>query len=177
LIYRRNAFISTRGTYGFIKNKQLKMTYCQHDSYLEVLGNKIVEFLNNTSIEELNKIFDSIVLIDKDNLPTVEELVKCDKILKDLNIKTENGIKNWNDIFISAEGHLEVYQKDFKYMTDDIDFMTDPISCEYSYIINLDRNLLVIRTKNGIALFDLDNIPEDWIYDSKLQMGIFEKNI
>ncbi len=153
------------------------MTYCQHDSYLEVLGNKIVEFLNNTSIEELNKIFDSIVLIDKDNLPTVEELVKCDKILKDLNIKTENGIKNWNDIFISAEGHLEVYQKDFKYMTDDIDFMTDPISCEYSYIINLDRNLLVIRTKNGIALFDLDNIPEDWIYDSKLQMGIFEKNI
>lgn len=153
------------------------MTYCHNDSCFEGLGNRIVSFLNSTSIEELNKIFDSIILLDINNLPGVEELKRCDNLLKELNLETSDGIKNWNNILASAEGHPEVYKKNFNYMTDDIDFMTDPISCNYAYMINLDRNLFVIRSKNGIALFDLDNIPDDWIYDAKLQMGILEKNI
>lgn len=137
----------------------------------------MVEFINNTSIDELNKIFDEITLIDRDHLPSIDELVRCDDILKELKISSTGGIKDWNTVLINAEGHPEIYKYGFKYMTNDKDFMQDHIFCTYSYLINLDRNLFVIKSSYGVALFDLNNIPSDWIYDAKIQMGIFEKDI
>ena len=169
--------IITRGIYGFIKNNELKVTFCSSDSYLEGLGNKMVDFINNTSIKELNEIFDEITFIDFDNLPSMEELFRCHNILCDLNLSSKGSIKDWDNILGVAEWNPEVYKNGFKYMTDDKEFMSDKFFCEYSYLINLDKNLFVINCNNGIAMFDLDNISSDWIDNAKIQMGIFEKEI
>ena len=41
--------MGTKGTYGFFKNGESKLTYNQFDSYPEGLGTNIVEFIKSSS--------------------------------------------------------------------------------------------------------------------------------
>jgi len=107
--------MSTRGAYGFVKNDVFKVTYNHHDSYVKYLGKSIFDFIKNTSIEEMNQIFDKIKLIE-DN--------------EDNYWKMEN-----------YQGKLSAYKKDLDIMIDNYEFFSGSHS-QYSYIINLDLNTL-----------------------------------
>ena len=54
--------MGTRGLYGFRKNGKDKITYNHWDSYPEGLGQNVLNFVKETSIEELNSIYDKIIL-------------------------------------------------------------------------------------------------------------------
>ena len=49
--------MSTRGIYGFRKNGEDKLTYNHYDSYFSYLGENIINFVKETPIHEVNKIY------------------------------------------------------------------------------------------------------------------------
>lgn len=108
--------MSTRGLYGIRKKGMDKLTYNHYDSYPGGLGNDIVELCKNNSIQDLNRLYDLIELVDSEELP-----IKLQSI-EDL----QRAIDNNQRIF----------------MSNDSEFIKNSLFCEYAYIINLDDNVI-----------------------------------
>jgi len=177
--------MGTRGCYGFYKNGEDKLTYNHYDSYPNYLGVDVVEFIRETSIEEMNEIFDKIVMIDGSSIPTKEQIEECSKFYN--GSVGEGTRKDWYCLLRSSQGDLKVYKESLKYMIDDKKFMGDSLFCEWAYVINLDDKLFEIyrgfqkslvenRYKKYVLLpvdnyynvkllktYPLDDISEDWI--------------
>ena len=179
--------MSTRGAYGFYKNGVDKITYNHYDSYFSGLGEEIVNFCRNTTIEDMSKIFDKIILVKEDDKPTIEDM---ENYVGFSNLKVgEQTLQDWYCLLRDTQGNLEEYKKEnVKHMIDSKEFLGNSLFCEYAYIINLDTNQLEIYTgfnkvptqnryakyrdleyNNGycecnlVYSFDLTNIPENWI--------------
>ena len=175
--------MSTRGIYGFRKNNIDKVTFCHGDSYLEDLGNEMVNFIKDTSIETMNKIFDKIILVGLLDEATKEQIKQCKKYSNlEVNIRS---LKDFTCLLYNTFGSLDVYRdEELKYMIDASKEITNIYLCEYAYIINLDTNEFEIyapmyykviedrynsednegETKcRLIKKYKLDNIPNNWI--------------
>lgn len=186
--------MSTRGAYGFIKNKNIKATYNHFDSYLGGLGAEMVDFIRSTPISELNKIFEQIKLVNQRDIPNGKDKNNILKFLKKYNLENSynpknfgNGKKDWYYYLKETQGHPELYKKGLNFMTDDKEFLEDNLFCEYSYLIDLDNNELIVRSDEKEVKFDLANIPENWMEiaepglentcKDKFMNLIFDKNI
>lgn len=132
--------MGTRGLYGFRKNAIDKCTYNHFDSYPDYLGDVMVRFCKETSITEMNDIFDRIILVSNDNRPTQQQIDECIKYYNG-NV-SEQSIFDWYCLLRDAQGNPNVYKNGLKYMIDDSEFIKDSLFCEYAYIINLDTNCL-----------------------------------
>lgn len=132
--------MGTRGLYGFRKNGVDKLTYNHWDSYPDYLGDIVVGFCKSTTIQELNEIFDRIVLVDNNNRPTKKQIDECIKYYD--GSVSEQSVDDWYCLLRDTQGNLDVYKNGLKYMLDDKDFIKDSLFCEYAYIINLDTNCL-----------------------------------
>lgn len=132
--------MGTRGLYGFRKNGEDKLTYNHFDSYPDWLGRKVVEFCKETSIEEMNKIFDKIVLVDENVKPTRTQILECIKYY-DNSVSTQS-VEDWYCLLRDAQGNLNAYKDGLEYMIDNQEFIKDSLFCEFAYIINLDTNCL-----------------------------------
>jgi len=132
--------MGTRGLYGFRKNGIDKTTYNHYDSYPDYLGAMIVKFCKETSIEEMNEIFDRIVLVDEDSKPTKQQIAECmDYYDSDVSKQTP---EDWYCLLREAQGAPDAYKNGLKYMIDNHDFIKNSLFCEYAYIIDLDTNIL-----------------------------------
>ena len=145
--------MSTRGIYGFRKNEVDKLTYNHYDSYPEGLGRKVIEFIGNHTIEELNKIYDKIIMVDNESTPTEEQIKECEKYA-DISV-SEQSLEDWYCLLRNSQGDLFAYD-DLRYMINNADFILDSLFCEYGYIINLDTNRLEIY-KGFQKVFDPTN--------------------
>lgn len=132
--------MGTRGLYGFRKNGVDKTTYNHFDSYPDWLGHEVVKFCKETSIEEMNEIFDRIVLVNEMDKPTKKQISECIEYYNE-NVSTRS-VDDWYCLLREAQGDLNAYKRGLKYMTDGSDFIKDSLFCEYAYIINLDTNCL-----------------------------------
>jgi hypothetical protein len=169
--------MGTRGLYGIRKNGVDKTTYNHYDSYPEVLGEDIVGFIKTTTIEEMNRIYDKIEMVNDSFVPSDAELVAW-KLTDKIGEKFD-----WYSFLREFQGNLDAYKGDLKYMMDDSDFILESLFCEWAYIINLDHNVLEIykgfqtkpndgryvKKKEGeyypcklVATFSLKDIPENW---------------
>lgn len=175
--------MGTRGVYGFVKNNVDKLTYNHFDSYFNGLGVDIVDFIRKTSIEEMNQIFDKIIMVKETDIPTVEQVIKCYQFAN-LNVGTQC-VSDFYCLLRETQGDLFAYKNtELIYMIDDKDFIKNSLFCEYGYIINLDSEKLEIYiggTKEKInnryntepfegyyqceliKEYPLENIPENWI--------------
>lgn len=182
--------MGTRGIYGFYKNKVDKLAYNHWDSYPDILGKNIVDFIKETNIEEMNNIFDKIILVDQNSEPTLEQIRECKK-WADLSVSSRQ-LNEWYVLLRKTQGNLNAFKTDLKYMIDGKDFIKESLSCEWGYIINLDTNKFEVyrgfQTENQdnrykltqnevdrlkkeyeyyncklIKEFDLKNVPEDWV--------------
>lgn len=132
--------MGTRGCYGFRKNGVDKLTYNHFDSYPECLGRTMVEFCKETSIPELNEIFDKLILVNENAKPTAEQIKEC-KQYYDGNVSRQT-VEDWYCLLRNAQGGLDAYKNGLKYMIDSHNFIKNSLWCEYAYIINLDTNKL-----------------------------------
>lgn len=162
--------MSTRGAYGFIKHKEAKVSYNHFDSYLEGLGNKMVDFIRNTSKEELNDIFDKIILVNQTDKPNKEQNEEISNFLSNLGLENDYKIENfgsgerdWYYLLSNCQGSPELFKQGLRYMTDDKTFLEDHLFCEFAYLIDLDNDKLVIQSDGREVSYDLDNIPDNWI--------------
>lgn len=131
--------MGTRGLYGFRKNGVDKTTYNHFDSYPECLGRNILEFIRNHG-EKLNSIFDNIIMVNEDDIPTKEQIEEC-KEYCDTSVSKQTE-EEWYCLLHETQGDLEPYINGLKYMIDSHEFILDSLFCEYAYIINLDTNKL-----------------------------------
>lgn len=135
--------MGTRGCYGFRINASDKVTYNHFDSYPEGLGVTVVEFIRNTSDDEMKEIAKKIELVSECNLPTPEQITIC-KEAGLVNLDVNSGKEeDWYCLMREAQGDLSVYKK-IPYMTDSKDFLADSLYCEWAYIINLDESVLEV---------------------------------
>ena len=132
--------MGTRGCYGFRKNGIDKLTYNHYDSYPDWLGRNIVKFCKNTSIKEMNEIFDKLILVDENSKPTAEQIAECSKYY-DGSVSNQT-YSDWYCLLREAQGELDAYKDGLRYMIDSNEFIKDSLFCEYAYIINLDTNNL-----------------------------------
>jgi hypothetical protein len=175
--------MGTRGTYGFYKNGVSKLTYNHFDSYPENLGADIVKFVRSCTIEELNQIFDSIVMIDERSMPTLMQIKECEQWY-DASVSNQTRT-DWYCLLRNAQGDIFALKQGLKYMLNHKDFIKESLFCEWGYIINLDTNELEIykgyqrRPNNNryackadedgyyncalIRSYPLDEISENWI--------------
>jgi len=134
--------MGTRGVYGFYKDNTDKLTYNHLDSYPSWLGNQIVNFVKSTSIEEMNQIFDKIILVNENDKPTTEQIKDCEKFTN-LGVSSQS-TNDWYCLLRESQGDLNVYKSDLKYMIDGKEFIKDSLWCEWGYVINLSSNILEI---------------------------------
>lgn len=62
--------MGTRGCYGFRKNGMDKLTYNHYDSYPDYLGKIMATFCKETSLDEMNEIYDRLILVNENDKPT-----------------------------------------------------------------------------------------------------------
>ena len=132
--------MGTRGCYGFRKNGIDKITYNQYDSYPDCLGRTMVEFCKNTSIQEMNEIFDRIILVDGYDKPTPEQITACRSYYNG-NVGRQSP-DDWYCLLREAQGEPNAYKNGLRYMIDSHEFIKDSLFCEYAYIIDLNTNKL-----------------------------------
>ncbi len=134
---------------GFNKNGLLKGQYNHYDSYVEGLGKRIIEVINNIPKEEriqlLNQTYDRIELVGDAMQPTQAQIDYCVRnMLYDENVGNQS-VNDWYCLLRNTQGNLQVYLNGCKYMYNGNDFLKDNVFCEYAYIINLDTKKLEIR--------------------------------
>lgn len=128
--------MGTRGLYGFRKNGVDKTTYNHWDSYPAWLGKNVLNFIKGHTVEELNNIYDKIIMVDSTDEPSQEDITKYEKYA-DLSVSNKS-YKDWYCLLRGCQGDLEPYGEDLEHMIKDEDFIKDSLSCEHAYIINLD---------------------------------------
>jgi len=134
--------MGTRGAWGFRKDNIDKIAYNHYDSYPSGLGETIKHFIVKHSIEELEKTFYRIILIDGNTPPNEEQIKQCSKFL-DLGVSNKTK-QDWYCLLREAQGNPEAYVNDLVYMVDSAAFLKDSLFCEWAYIINLDTKRLEI---------------------------------
>lgn len=137
--------MGTRGACGWRKGGIDKVSYNHFDSYPEGLGEDVVEFIKNHKGTDGYKlqceVFDKIVLVGEQTVPTKEQIEECKGYL-DLGVSGQSD-QDWYCLLHEAQGDLGAYTDEgLKYMTDSSGFLTDSLFCEWAYIINLDTNRL-----------------------------------
>ncbi|HBD94633.1 MAG: hypothetical protein A2355_02580 [Spirochaetes bacterium RIFOXYB1_FULL_32_8] len=179
--------MSTRGAWGFFRNGEsaTKITYNHMDSYPEFLGQNVVDFIRNSSIDELNTIFDKIILVDNSEKPTEEQIDEC-KSFANTDVST-GSLYDWYCLLRNTQGQPELYKENLRYMLDSGKFLKDSLFCEWAYIINLNTNELeiyrgfrkkpnkksnrykILNSENGyysceiLYTYPLDKIPDNWL--------------
>lgn len=134
--------MGSRGVYGFYKNGIDKITYQHGGSYPRELGESIIKFIMSATIEEMNNIFNKIIIVDEESSPTGKQIEECKQYF-DSNIRNNN-MDDWYCLLRKSQGTLIPYKDDLKYMIDSKDFIKSSLQCEWGYIINLDNNELEI---------------------------------
>lgn len=164
--------MATNGVFGFNKNGVVKATYNHSDSYPQCLGNAILKYAADHTVEQLNVICDSIQMIDTTIEPTPYE-VDIWMPFTDLHVGSHS-TKDWYCLTRNAQGNLAAYEKTKQMPAGGEIFMKERY-CSYAYVINLDDNTLDFYTGawawarssadtfKGVGkskVFPLDNLPE-----------------
>jgi len=134
--------MGTRGAYGFHKGGVDKITYNHFDSYPIGLGADVAAFVCQHTDEEMNAIFDRIILVATNEKPTGDQIAECMPFF-DGNV-SEQTPEDWYCLLRKAQGNLEAYAGGLRYMVDQADFLKDSLFCEWGYVINLDKGVLEI---------------------------------
>lgn len=131
--------MGTRGTYGFIKNGEKKLSYNHFDSYPSGLGEKIKEYITTHSISQMNETFDKIRMVSDEKTYNVDFINNplYEKYLK-FSDNGVNGGCGWYALLRNVQGNLSAYDDP------DLDVMLEGEGDEWEYVLNLDTNELEV---------------------------------
>lgn len=138
--------MGTRGVWGLRKNGHTIAVYHHFDSYPEGLGYGFTEFLKKNTNEKLSKMFDNIVEIDPDSVPTEEQKQYCAQMLWcNLDVSTRS-TADWYCLLRETQKpenwQFAVDHGKMVYVDNYIDFIKDSLYCEYAYIYDVNSRAL-----------------------------------
>ncbi len=120
--------MGTRGVWGFYKGGESKLTYNHYDSYPDYLGDIIVNFVNTTPTDELNQIFNRIIMVDGQTIPTLQQVEEC-RAYANTDVSTRS-ISDWYCLLRETQGNPEAYKGSLRYMLNNNRFIEDSLFCE-----------------------------------------------
>ncbi len=135
--------MSTRGAIGFIVGEDEKITYNHFDSYPGGLGVDILAWCRKADWDAVKANADRILLVTEETPPTkdqIKELIAAG--VANLSV-SEQTVEDWYCLMREAQGNLDAYLE-LGLMPDGTDFPMDSLFCEWSYIVNLDTNMLEV---------------------------------
>ncbi len=142
LLKKEMSSMGTRGAYGFHMNGKDKITYNHFDSYPIGLGSDVAAFIQRHTDERMAAIYDQIVLVDTEMVPTKEQIEECMPYYRP---GVSRGTpEDWYCLLRGAQGSLEAHANGLRYMIDKATFLKDSLFCEWGYVINLDTGILEI---------------------------------
>ena len=158
--------MGTRGLYGIRKDGIDKCTYNHWDSYPDYLGRKVLNFCAKHNIKELSKLYDNIKIVYENEIPTKEQIETCKK-LGYANFGVSTGSEtDWYCLLRNLQGNFHAYTDCINngnkmYMLDYADFKDSPF-CEYTYIIDIDNEVLKFQDELEIPFNEInfDTIDE-----------------
>ena len=133
--------MGTRGTTGFRVNGKDYISYQQFDSYPDGVGVSVCD-----AVKEIMKDKDKAVilagklqLVGDNKKPTAKDIEALAEYT-DLGVSNQN-TDDWYCLLRKTQGDPMAILKS-GYVKDSAGFMADSLFCEFSYIINLDDDIL-----------------------------------
>ena len=139
--------MSTRGLYGLRQNGVDKCIYNHFDSYPDWLGREVLEFCATNNFERLSILFNNILMVQVDSIPTKAEIEICkEEGYANFNVSSQSET-DWYCLLRNLQGNFKAYTECINkystvFMIDNINFIKNSLFCEYAYIINLDNKSL-----------------------------------
>lgn len=166
--------MATSGVYGFINEGEIKATYNHSGSFLYDLGESIVGFINSTSLEEMKKICNGLIMVNELEAVYEEQINECKPIIeqhgdmfihynkliekappeyKDIMRRIHYPYDNrhqddWYSLLRPAQGGLNAWKHGLKYMTYSSDCVGD---MNYTYLLDLDKEQLIIYRMSSMV--------------------------
>jgi hypothetical protein len=139
--------MGTRGSYGFIANGVLKMTYNHWDSYPTGLGKDIAEQLttllkDGMDQQKLIAAGAAVRVVDPDSKPSLLDVAAL-KEYANVGVGYQN-MDDWYCLLRETQGKLNVLLVDTKVMIDGITFPSDSLFCEWAYVADFDNMKLEV---------------------------------
>lgn len=139
--------MGTRGMVGAIADGRLFGAYVHVDADPDALGAKVVQ-----AVEEIRKDgprwkakATALRVVDSEAAPTAEELAAC----RWTRAPEAGTGADWYALLRQFQGHLTDYLE-LGIIPDDAAFVKDSLHCEYAYVADLDREVLILlRGFNG----------------------------
>ena len=148
--------MGTRGIFGLRKNGKDKCSYNHWDSYPSCLGETMVEYIQTHTLEEMNNLYDKLIMVDEDFRTSQFTKFQREKY-KNFMKKEDFFSHRYGEVCTSEDitmyqflhefqGNLKKYDEfpEIDLMIDSQNFIKNSLFCEWGYIINLDDNTLEI---------------------------------
>jgi len=139
--------MGTRGSYGFVANNVLKMTYNHWDSYPGGLGKDIAEQLttllkDGMDQQKLIAAGAAVRVVDPDSKPTHLDIAAL-KEHANVNVGNQT-MEDWYCLLRETQGQLDTLLTKTKVLIDGIAFPTDSLFCEWAYVADFDNMKLEV---------------------------------
>ena len=137
--------MGTRGFWGIVKDAEEKMIYNHYDSYPLHLGKNVVFAIQN-GLENIEKVFDKIILVKNIN-----------------NLSEED-----SSFILGSPEDLAMYDLKEKYFAETArNFFDNDGWLEYGYMIDLDKGVLCLyEMREVIAEIELNNLKIQSVIDA-----------
>ena len=129
--------MGTRNAIGYkTKYGTVKVSYCQWDGYPEGKGSLMIDYIKNTSDEDIEKMAESVVLVDQCGCPTESLKELCVKAGYIEPEKADEKLDWYWALHAIQDNGLQALSLTAPFMTND-DWFLKCGDCEYAYIVNV----------------------------------------
>ncbi len=148
--------MGTSGSFGFTYKGKKHLSYNHCDSYPEGLGKNIVDELkyaiDNNLLDEWTDKLDRLKEVS-DEIPPTDNDVKALEKYTDLNV-SDGSTDDWYCLLRKTQGSLRsILECGYILSFDEVG--------EYTYVVNMDRNILMFESLYDAETFPFDGLP-DW---------------
>lgn len=186
--------MSKKGLILIVKNDNIKATYIHRHAQLEGIGKRVVRLCKENTLEELNALYDSLILVDEDTPMTPKQKKEYKKYMPE---KLYNDQIDWTTALKYTKDATAPLRNGFPFVVDYAGFLPSWRN-RFRYSIDLDKNILKIA-KGGLevisqqsdeffgdadycdkiapcvlAEFPLEKIPDNWIEICKNKWQSFQ---
>jgi hypothetical protein len=159
--------MGTRGTYGFRVGEEDKLTYNHFDSYPDGLGRPMLDFIKQTTDEQLREIATGLIMVDENVPASPDQIAECGQYFDEAVGSRMSS--DWYGLLRNAQGEPMEYTKGLKYMIENNGFAYDSLFCEYGYIVNLDKGVLEFyegfnKDVNAAGRYAMTEVTDDRPY-------------
>jgi hypothetical protein len=157
--------MSKKGLISFVKDDKIKAVYVHRNAQLDKIGKKVVRICIENTVEELKKLYDSLILVEEDIPMTCAQIKAYQKYMPEQCWRED---LDWTTALKYTKDATEPIRDGFPYVVDYAGFLPSWRN-RFRYTIDLDREILKV-VKGGLEVISQasDEFFEDVEYSEKI---------